>query len=58
MFVPLPPHCDKKGERTNSVMNFRRGGGLQEMITRTDPLIIKKQNLGVTSKTLLKNNNQ
>jgi len=40
MFVPLSPHFDKKGERTNSVMNFRRGGGLQEMITGTDPLIL------------------
>ena len=38
MFVPLPPHCYKKGERTNSVMNFRRGGGLQENDQENRPL--------------------
>ena len=34
MFVPLFPLTEKMGERMNSVMNCRRGGGLQEMIRR------------------------
>ena len=39
MLVSLSPQSEKKGERMSSVMNYRRGGRLQEMITRTDPLI-------------------
>jgi hypothetical protein len=40
MFVSLSPQTDKMGERMNSAMNHRRGGVLQKMIMRTDPLII------------------
>ena len=39
MFVSLSQQTEKMGERMNSAMNHRRGGGLQEMITGTDPLI-------------------
>ena len=39
MFVPLSPLTEKMGERMNSIMNSRRGGGLWKMIRRTDPLI-------------------
>ena len=35
MLVSLSPQSEKKGERMSSVMNYRRGGRLQEMITRT-----------------------
>ena len=40
MFVSLSPQTEKMGERMNGVMNHRRGGRLQEMITGTAPLII------------------
>ena len=34
MFVPLPSLTDKKGERMNGVMNYRRGGGFQRIIKK------------------------
>ena len=39
MFVSLSQQTEKMGERMNSAMNHRRGGGLWKMIRRTDPLI-------------------
>jgi len=39
MFVSLSQQTEKMGERMNSAMNHRRGGGLRKMIRRTDPLI-------------------
>ena len=40
MFVSLSQQTEKMGERMNSAMNHRRGGGLRKMIRR-DPLIRK-----------------
>jgi len=48
MLVSLSPQTDKKGERMNSVMCHRQGGGLQEMISRTDPLITHDVSTGIT----------
>ena len=39
MFVSLSRQTEKMGERMNSAMNHRRGGGLWKMIMRTDPVI-------------------
>ncbi len=39
MFVSLSQQTEKMGERMNSAMNHRRGGGLWKMIMRTDPVI-------------------
>ena len=39
MLVSLSQQTEKMGERMNSAMNHRRGGGLRKMIRRTDPLI-------------------
>ena len=39
MFVSLYQQTEKMGDRMNGVMNHRRGGVLQKMIMRTDPVI-------------------
>ena len=44
MFVPLSPQTEKMGERMNSAMNHRRGGGLWKMIRRTAPVITEELN--------------
>ena len=47
MFVSLSQQTEKMGERMNSAMNHRRGGGLWKMIRRTDPLITQRGSLGI-----------
>ena len=42
MFVSLSQQTEKMGERMNSAMNHRRGGGLWKMIRRTAPVINKE----------------
>ena len=47
MFVPLPSLTDKKGERMNGVMNYRRGGDLQTMIMRPRDCLFRRFSLVV-----------
>ena len=52
MFVSLSQQTEKMGERMNSAMNHRRGGGLWKMIRRTDPLITEVNLVGYLGRRL------